>query len=358
MTGVQTCALPILLVGAGRMRLRRALEKRRDDGDRTLHHDDYLALCAEVKDVSSPEHALTFLHNCGVVFYQHGLFDDQIILDQGWALEAIYAVFNRDKCLRRLRRQRGRFTQADLAELVWDEAGHGEGEQRLFLDMMVSCGVCFALRETQYDRKRETEYVAPDLLPETRGEEIAQKWDASGETFSRAFTYDLLPPGLMRAIISRIGREAGFAGDYWQNGVYVYEKTTGARALIVQTRGAEWSGTITLSTQRGQAGELLERLGELIAEEERKMGVMREEVSAPKRRGSEGGEADEGEKRKNDAEAESHREMLSAAPRRGNTATARSGRYVLGHAPSAGPSPPDGRSPNQRRRVRDRHHQI
>jgi internalin A len=45
-----------------------------------------------------PEHLLAYLDNAGTVFYRSGLFNDQIILDQSWALEAIYPVFRRDRC--------------------------------------------------------------------------------------------------------------------------------------------------------------------------------------------------------------------------------------------------------------------
>src|SRR2546430_4029915 len=51
-------------------------------------------LCAQVGGVSSPQSLLTYLHNLGVVFYNPPLFHDRIILDQSWALAAVYAVFD------------------------------------------------------------------------------------------------------------------------------------------------------------------------------------------------------------------------------------------------------------------------
>jgi TIR domain len=43
---------------------------------------------------------LDFLHHNGVVFHHLGLFGNRIVLDQNWALEAIYAIFDRKKILR------------------------------------------------------------------------------------------------------------------------------------------------------------------------------------------------------------------------------------------------------------------
>ncbi|RYD41313.1 MAG: hypothetical protein EOP85_12890, partial [Verrucomicrobiaceae bacterium] len=78
---------------------------------RTLPMDRYEAICAEFGGVSSPALLLDYLHRSGVVFYKPGLFGNRIILDQGWALEAVYAVFNRKACYQPLKTLRGRFTR-------------------------------------------------------------------------------------------------------------------------------------------------------------------------------------------------------------------------------------------------------
>ena len=68
---------------------------------------------------------------------------DRIVLDQAWALEAIYAVFARGAAYKLDPRNGGRFTLADLATTAW--RGRGPDERALFLDMMRACGVCFRL---------------------------------------------------------------------------------------------------------------------------------------------------------------------------------------------------------------------
>ena len=64
------------------------------------------------------------------MFYREGLFGDDIVLDQAWALDAVYAVFHREsKAFKIIRRNRGRFYRSDLAEWVWQE--HSLQEQEL-----------------------------------------------------------------------------------------------------------------------------------------------------------------------------------------------------------------------------------
>jgi internalin A len=113
---------------------------------RLLTQEEFLALCQAKGNVASPGHLLSFLHNAGIVFYRPGLFGDRIILDQRWALEAVYAVLHRDKSIARLRGQRGRFTRADLGGWLWNEQEHSIADQELFLSFMQQCGICFALR--------------------------------------------------------------------------------------------------------------------------------------------------------------------------------------------------------------------
>src|SRR5204863_7633559 len=141
-------------------------------------------------------------------FCRPGLFDDRMILDQAWALEAIYAVFSRESCYRPLRHLRGRLTRPILEALVWRE--YNAAEQEVFLGMMQSCGICFVHRRGTGDRDGYQEYIAPDLLPE-RTEiqaELDAMWDADAAVEKAEFEYALLNPGMVRSVISRIGSEA------------------------------------------------------------------------------------------------------------------------------------------------------
>ena len=87
---------------------------------------------------------------------------------RGGMLDAIYTMLDREKSLPYLVRD-GRFTRRILGDLVWRE--YREEEQKTFLGMMQSCGICFPSREISTGSgTAEKEYIAhPDLLPQWEG---------------------------------------------------------------------------------------------------------------------------------------------------------------------------------------------
>jgi internalin A len=230
-----------IAIGAGRFKVKQRLEQLRDADAaappeqrqyRTITQEHFSQICADAGGIHAPKHLLSYLHNAGIVFYRPGLFDDRIILDQAWALEAIYSVFNRESCFRPLRHLRGRITRAILEGLVWRE--YKAAEQEVFLGMMRSCGICFVHRRSAGDG--DEEYIAPDLLPdrtEIRAE-LDAMWDGDATAETAEFEYALLHLGMVQGVIARIGSAAGDAALYWRGGLCVYETVTRSRALIEQ----------------------------------------------------------------------------------------------------------------------------
>ena len=170
-------------IGAGRLRVQRRLEAMRDADSklpreqriiRLLERQDFDAICAE-EGVSSPECCCTTWTPTAPLFYRPGLFG-RIVLDQSWALEAIYAVFDRKRVYSVLCNDEGRFSRAKLGLLVWQE--HSDDEQKLLLSMMVSCGICFEHRRFSGTDDANTEYIAPDMLAdrETVAGRLASRW--------------------------------------------------------------------------------------------------------------------------------------------------------------------------------------
>lgn len=254
----------VAVIGRGRAAVKARLEEMYARGKQLMSQDEFLALCEETGNVSSPPLLLDYLHNIGTLFHREGLFGDAIILDQAWALDAVYAVFHREsKAFKNIERYGGRFRRSDLAEWVWQE--HGKEEQELFLSFMQQCGICFTYRDGYGDI--EAEYIAPDLLPARDdpaiAEQLRQKWDDCCDA-EATLTFELLPPGLMRSLISRIGQRAGLAAEYWRDGFYFYDEKTGSRALVEQRYTKDWAGEFHVQTQRGQAQALLQRLLEFI----------------------------------------------------------------------------------------------
>jgi len=271
----------IATVGAGRMRVLRQLEAWRNEDQarptadrqhRTLSQEEFRSVCERVGGVSSSESLLGYLHNLGVVFYQPSLFQDRIILDQSWALEAVYGVFDRRKAYPLILSQGGRFTPSLLAMTAWRD--YSEAEQRLFLSLMESCGIAFTFRKADAKLGLETEYLAPDLLPakEAIAAQLAGRWNVEEQSWRLEYDYPFLHPGLMRALLCDVGQRSHEAGVYWKYGVWVYEKTTSCRALLEQQMTDERRGRITLKVQGPRHEELVRWLRSQIENRNRLFG--------------------------------------------------------------------------------------
>jgi len=214
------------------MQVADAIDDLKQQGQKTLNFDDYLALCdgsnnGEVsapRKVSAPETLLQYLHLSGQVFYKQGLFDDQLILDQSWALQGVYSLLERGSSLPALVRNEGKFTLPDLQDWLWHKAGYSDAEQRLFLGMMKQCGICFVIEEGDWRNGIETTYLAPDCLPkrEQLAEDIARVWQNKQPTLQVQLHYDFLHDAVARQVLCSIGARAGSGAHYWRYGCCFY----------------------------------------------------------------------------------------------------------------------------------------
>jgi internalin A len=185
--------------------------------ERVCSHEKFLALCKE-SAISAPQTLLTYLHQSGRVFFHKGCFNDQLILDQAWALQGVYLLLERQEVLPTLKSQGGYFTHQFMQSLLWQHgSSYTQAEQNLFLEMMQQCGVCFQVAPDQY--------LATDCLPERNQVEleIARDWrDATADVHIRLH-YDFLHDGTMRHLLSRIGDKVKAIATYWRYGCCYYD---------------------------------------------------------------------------------------------------------------------------------------
>ncbi len=254
-----------LAIGHARAEVRRRLYQMRSEDQeqrpedrrhRTLTLDEFRSLCEEVGGIASWEHALDYFHHTGVVFYRPDLFSNRILLDQDWALEAIYTVFHRGRAARWLR-DSGRFSREDLSMMAWQQ--HSVEEQKLFLGLMESCGVCFACGTASLG---ETIYAAPDLLPlfsAVQGRLFG--WKDDPQAPSLWLEYQFFHPAVIRGLMSAIGRQAGEAAEYWKYGFRLWDRKRDAQILIQQhdtsTNETPGQGALELTAQGRDALGLL-----------------------------------------------------------------------------------------------------
>jgi internalin A len=169
--------------------------------------------------ISHAEWLANYLHKTGALFYSEGTFQDQIILDQNWAINAVYRVFDPNKPhRRRIERMGGRFSGED-ASLFWAE--EEAKEQEVYVDFMRNCGICYEPKQQQNQRDNkpfaEREFIIPALLPLTSKAKTA--W---GNSRPDDWQLDIEYPFLHRSIIERMILRIGetYEGEPWRTGIF------------------------------------------------------------------------------------------------------------------------------------------
>jgi internalin A len=241
---------------------------------RTLSQADFARLCEQIGGVSSPEALLRFLHNKGVVFHSPDLFHNRILLDQSWALDAVYAVFERSSTYPLIKANDGRLWPSLLAATVWRE--YEPEAQKLFLSLMCTCGIVFPYRQADADLGLEAEYLAPDLLPSRSSPQVIRqlrgRWEGSDPSLILTYTYSFLHGGLVRALLCDLGNHAGDGGVYWRYGAWVYDARQGCIALLEQQMVDDHAGSITISFQGAGSVKLADWFIKRLAERNRQFG--------------------------------------------------------------------------------------
>jgi internalin A len=251
-------------IGVGRWSVKQELIKIRDEKkERTLSVKEFNQLC-EQHHVSSSEELLKFLHQCGVLYHQEDLFDQEIILDQRWACDAIYTVLDRDKCFPKIQRWEGQFTQSDLNDIAWGK--YQPEEQALFLKMMKDCRICFELGK---DEDGKTVYLAPELVQEKERVFPRISWPEGEETLFWQYDFDFLGPDKMRRAMTEIGEKYRQSASYWQNGFYLPLNSLSAHAVVEAEYWVENDpsrGRITLQIRGKNKTGMLHLLREIFEE--------------------------------------------------------------------------------------------
>jgi len=175
----------------------------------------YMMCKKEGLDKSSIDGLLSYLHNSGIVLYPNGLLNAKIIIDQAWAINAIYALFNRTGRFA-TETQNGQFTGKDLQK-VWHR--YDSEKQELFVNFMEECEICFEIDKEQNAKLPFSNriFVAPQLLSKDKPEDLKFIFRKKNGIY-----YSYRHKFLHAAVIQRFIVRVGFMTDIkkmWQNGV-------------------------------------------------------------------------------------------------------------------------------------------
>lgn len=210
--------------------IRTEIRRRQLADEKQMEMADFTSIAAAYKE---PADVLNWLSKTGVVFHQQGLFQDQIILDQGWAINAVYALFDRTPQsgvsyhdLMARQEAKGYISGQDLAA-VW--TNKSEAEMKLFVDFMLSCEICLDI--TPEDKERHStsfndrRFVAPQLLAETKARAIAGFWKGR-QALHMQYEHEFLHHGVIQSFIIRthfLKNNLGESNGAWQSGILLEE---------------------------------------------------------------------------------------------------------------------------------------
>jgi hypothetical protein len=238
--------------------IREALRKAQSEGRKLMPLKEYIDLAnthhvtdTDVEDTINPISLLkTWLVRTGVVYYREGLMDNQIILNQGWAIEAIYALFNRQQCYHDLVEKNGKIMGRDLID-IWSPKFEAQ-EQKLFIDFMLSCELCF---EVTPERKAEERYetvelserifIIPQLLSDNRPDNQIEDFLEDRESWYVRYEHDFWHYGIMQSFIVR-AKDLADERAIWQIGILLKEAKNRA---LVETKDKSVSVRVTRNSK-------------------------------------------------------------------------------------------------------------
>ncbi len=264
-----------------------SLKPERERQNQLLSYEDFMELCTKacdpqgkpvaqkllLKDKNEVDTLLHLLYHTGTVFYRKGLFNNRILLDQSWALNAIYGVFHRDKALSQIKENKGKFYAKELGYWLWND-DYSNKEQQLFLQMMESCGVCFS-----YGPRKRKIYVVPELLPPIEdiavSEALERNWHClkNQETEKLEYAVDMLHTALFNRVLALVGKEAQSGAVYWHNGLLAFETKHKSWLHFERKMQDDFNGNFIFSARGGDANGLIESLKGLIEHEQRHWSV-------------------------------------------------------------------------------------
>ena len=178
-----------------------------------------------------------WLVKTGVVFYKDGLFKDEIILDQAWAIKAVYTLFDRDEVYYEyLQNKKGAFTGSDLKK-VWKK--NKVEEQELFISFMLQCEMCFEITPKNEEVHKsvpfeERCFIAPQLLSENKPNTVTRVW-RNDQSWYLKYRFEFLHYGVIQSFIVR-ARKYAQTDDIWRNGILLYMKETDELGMVEALR--------------------------------------------------------------------------------------------------------------------------
>ncbi len=226
----------------------------------TLELDEFLKMMPP--EATDPMKLLNnWLVPTGVVFYKEGLFDNKIILNQAWAIRAVYALYDRSEAgyFFDLKEKKGHFNGA-LLNQCWHT--YTAAERQWFLDFMLKAELCFEITPEGWNTPwEERQFVAVEMLPNDRANSLGNQernWKREKTALCQVrYRYPFLHTGIIQSFIVRTHHFAEVE-DIYKQGLIVWVND---QPVIIEAQpSAEGHQGDILVTLPTAAAEVLHRI--------------------------------------------------------------------------------------------------
>lgn len=226
---------------------------------KTIPFAHFKQLCIKA-GIDHAEWFVDYLHKTGVLFYREGAFQDQIILDQNWVIDAAYRVFDPKGHRGLVEQMRGSFKGA-YTQIFWPDAN--ETEREIYLDFMRNCGICYEPNRKHDTPFAERTFIIPALLPEDIPTRSA--WQKNATDWQLDIEYPFLHRSIIERIILRLGET--YQGEPWRTGIFC--NTEYGQVLLECTyhdKKQSTQGQLSFHLRGNQLAPLMYTLRKLVSE--------------------------------------------------------------------------------------------
>jgi Leucine-rich repeat (LRR) protein len=191
---------------------------------RIIDKSEFRDICIKAKVlVEGIDDLLEHLHNIGALYYRKEL-GENIIVDQVWALKAIYKIFDRNSQFY-FEMRNVYYGKCTLRTLFDDfdrtENNYSIEDKWIFLKYMQSCGLCFSIKQDDSEEETlDTFFVFPEFLPSVKPN-FVKLWglkQSKRQVLKKQFKF--LPYYPLHKFISRFGNKT-MHNYLWRNGILI-----------------------------------------------------------------------------------------------------------------------------------------
>ena len=224
---------------------------------------------------------LRYLHNTGALYYQDEMQED-IIIDQIWALKVIYKVFDRENDFYKEMRafSNGKCTIRTLFnDFDKLEDKYTSDEKWIFLRFMQSCGLCFSVKSNPEEILNLNHFlIFPEFLPSTIPS-FVKLWNLKNTSkiiFKKKFEF--LPYYPLHSVISKLGTKTSF-NLLWRNGILIFLDEDNFNGFLIEANFENHTLIITVDADAENWVEALQQLLVIKGDTSKNEWIRQEETS-------------------------------------------------------------------------------